>query len=125
MEELPAEKVFVQLGSKPLFAATKDFFINDLIEFARGINIFKDAQSGLVSREEVVRKNPDVIIITTMGITGEKEQKSWQQYKTVNAVKNNRIYLVDSDSMCSPTPVSFAELLETIAKILHPEAYKG
>jgi len=125
VEGLPRKKVFVQLGSKPLFAATRDFFINDLIEFAGGINIFKNMRSGLVSREEVVRKNPDIIIITTMGITGEKEQKSWRQYRTVNAVKNKRIYLVDSDNMCSPTPISFAGLLEEIVKILHPEIYKG
>jgi ABC-type Fe3+-hydroxamate transport system substrate-binding protein len=122
IEGLPFKKVFVQLGSKPLFAATRDYFINDLIEFAGGVNIFKDIKSGLISREEVVRRNPDIVIITTMGIAGEKEQKSWQQYKTINAVKNKHIFLVDSDKICSPTPVSFAELLEEIVKILHPEA---
>jgi iron complex transport system substrate-binding protein len=122
VEGLPRKKVFVQLGSKPLFAATRDYFINDLIEFAGGVNIFKDASSGLISREEVVRRNPDILIITTMGIAGEKETKSWQRHKTINAVKNNNIHLVDSDKICSPTPVSFAELLEEIVKILHPEA---
>jgi iron complex transport system substrate-binding protein len=125
VKDLSRKKVFVQLGSKPLFAVTRDYFINDFIEYAGGINIFKNAKSGLISREEVLRLNPDIIIITTMGITGEKEQKSWQHYKTINAVKNNNIYLVDSDRMCSPTPVSFAEFLEEIVKILHPEAYKG
>ncbi|MCX5806190.1 MAG: cobalamin-binding protein [Proteobacteria bacterium] len=125
VENLPRKKVFVQLGSKPLFAVTRDYFINDLIEFAGGVNIFKDAKSGLISREEVVRRNPDILIITTMGIAGEKEQKSWQQYKTINAVKNKHIYLVDSDKICSPTPVSFVELLEEIVKILHPEAFEG
>ena len=125
VEGLPCKKVFVQLGFKPLFAATKDYFINDLVEFAGGINIFKNAKSGLISREEVVRRNPDILIITTMGNVGEKEQKSWQQYNTINAVKNRHIYLVDSDRICSPTPTSFAELLEEIVKILHPEAFKG
>jgi iron complex transport system substrate-binding protein len=125
VEVLPRKKVFVQLGSKPLFASTKDYFINDLIEFAGGINIFKEAKSGLISREEVVRRNPDIVIITTMGMAGGKEQKSWQQYKTINAVKNKHIYLVDSDRICSLTPVSFADLLEDIVKILHPEVFKG
>jgi iron complex transport system substrate-binding protein len=123
VEKLPRQKVFVQLGSKPLFAVTRDYFINDLIEFAGGINIFKDAKSGLINREEVVRRNPDIVIITTMGIAGEKEQKSWQQYRTINAVKNKQIFLVDSDKICSPTPVSFADFLEEIVKILHPEAF--
>jgi iron complex transport system substrate-binding protein len=123
VEGLPHKKVFVQLGSKPLFAVTRDYFINDLIEFAGGINIFKDAKSGLISREEVVRRNPDIVIITTMGVAGEKEQKSWQQYRTINAVKNKNIYLIDSDKICSPTPVSFAALLEEIVRVLHPEAF--
>ncbi|MCX5814917.1 MAG: cobalamin-binding protein [Proteobacteria bacterium] len=125
---LPRKKVFIQLGAKPLFAASRDYFINDFIEYAGGINIFKDARSGLVSREEVVRRNPEIVIIATMGDTGEntgeKEMKMWQRYKTINAVKNKNIFLVDSDKICSPTPVSFADSLEDIAKIFHPEAFK-
>ncbi len=118
---LPVIKVFVQLGSKPLFSATKNHLINDLIEFSGGINIFKNAGSGVVSREEVLMRNPDVIIIATMGIEGEKEQKSWFNYSTVSAVKNKNIHLIDSNSICSPTPIGFAELLKDISKILHPE----
>jgi len=123
VENLPLIKVFVQLGSKPLFSATKNHLINDLIEFSGGINIFKNGGSGIVSREEVLMRNPDVIIVATMGIAGEKEQKSWLNYDTVNAVKNKNIHLVDSNSICSPTPISFAELLNDISKILHPEIF--
>ena len=65
--------------------------------------------------------NPDVIIIVTMGIAGEKEKKTWQRFNTLNAAKNNRIYIVDSYKMCSPTPVSFADTLEMLVEIFHPE----
>jgi iron complex transport system substrate-binding protein len=125
VDTLPRSKVFVQLGSKPLFAATKDYLINDFIEFAGGANIFKDTRSGLIGREEVVRRNPDVIIITTMGVSGEGERNAWQRYKTMNAVKNGNVHIMDPDRICSPTPVSFVESLEEFAKILHPEAVKG
>jgi iron complex transport system substrate-binding protein len=114
----PKQKVFVQIGAKPLFAATHEFFVNDYIELAGGINIFKEAMSGLISREEVLKRNPDVILIATMGISGEDEMRIWQKYKTINAVKQNRIYIVDPDRMCSPTPVSFAGYLEEIAGIV-------
>ena len=114
------QKVFVQIGAKPLFTVTKDSFINDFIEFAGGINI-ADTKTGLYSREEVVAKNPDVIIITTMGIAGEEEKKIWNKYKTINAVKNNRIYIVNSYKLCSPTPASFVETLEEIVEILYPK----
>ncbi len=113
------QKVFVQIGAKPLFTATKDSFINDFIEFAGGINI-ANTKTGLYSREEVVAQNPDVIIITTMGIVGDNEKKIWKKYKTINAVINNRIYIVDSYKLCSPTPVSFVETLNEIVGILHP-----
>ncbi len=114
------QKVFVQIGAKPLFTATKDSFINDFIEFAGGINI-ANTKTGLYSREAVVSQNPDVIIITTMGIVGDNEKKIWKKYKTINAVKNNRIYIVDSYKLCSPTPISFAETLNEIVEILYPK----
>ncbi len=120
VKELPRPKVLVQVGAKPLWVAPKDSFINDFIEIAGGINVGPSGKSGLYSREEVLKRNPDVIIITTMGIVGEEEKKIWQRYKTISAVRNNRIYIVDSDKLCSPTPVSFVKTLEEIAEILHP-----
>ncbi|MFH1564153.1 MAG: helical backbone metal receptor [Nitrospirota bacterium] len=111
--------VFVQVGAKPLFTVTKDSLVNEFIEIAGGLNIAKEAKTGLYSLEEVLQKNPDVIIITTMGIVGEEEKKNWQKYKTLKAVKNKRIYIVDSYKLCSPTPVSFAGTLEEIIRILH------
>jgi iron complex transport system substrate-binding protein len=125
IRSLKSPKVFIQVGAKPLVAATGDSFINDFIEFAGGINIAREAGAGLYSREEVVKRNPDVIIIVTMGIAGEEEKEAWAKYKSLNAVKNGRIYIIDSYRLCSPTPVSFAETLEEIARILHPQIQGG
>lgn len=120
VKNLQRPKVLVQVGSKPLFVATGNSFINDYIEFAGGINIARNAKVGIYSREQVLKNNPDVIIIVTMGIVGEKEKEIWDKYKTLNAVKNDRIYIIDSYKLCSPTPVSFGEALEEIAHMLHP-----
>lgn len=121
IKDLPKQEVFVQIGTRPLFAATSDSFINDFIEFAGGINIACDSKSGIYSREKVLKDNPEIIIITSMGIGGE-EKKLWRNFKALNAVKNDRIYIVDSDKFCSPTPLSFVEALEEMVKILHPDA---
>lgn len=121
---LPKPKVFIQVGARPLFTVTKDSFVSDFIEFAGGINIAKDAKTGFYSREEVLRKNPDVIIIVTMGIIGEKEKEIWVKYEALKAVKNNRVYIIDSYKFCSPTPVSFVDTLEEMVKILHPQEEK-
>ncbi|MBN1363263.1 MAG: ABC transporter substrate-binding protein [Syntrophaceae bacterium] len=117
---LPKPKVFAQIGAKPLFAATKDYFVNDFIEFAGGTNIARDLNSGLYSREKVLEANPDVILIVTMGIVGEQEKKIWEKYDVIKAVRTKRIYILDSNELCSPTPVSFADTLEKVVEILHP-----
>lgn len=118
---LRSPTVFVQVGSKPLFAATGNTFINDFIVFAGGRNIASDAASGLYSREEVIRRNPEVILIVTMGISGEVEKTTWEKYKALDAVRNKKIYFIDSDKVCSPTTLGFAKALEEIAPMLHPE----
>jgi iron complex transport system substrate-binding protein len=56
-----------------------------------------------------------------MGIMAEEEKKNWERYRTINAVKNGRIYIIDSYKLCSPTPVSFVSTLEELVKIIHPE----
>ena len=62
-KDLKRAKVFIQVGAKPLFTAGKNSFVNDFIEFAGGINIAKDTEIGIYSREKILEKNPDVIII--------------------------------------------------------------
>ncbi len=122
---LAKPRVLVQIGSKPFFVATKDYFINDYIEFSGAINVFKDAMSGSVGREKAIMQNPDVIFVVTMGLSGDNERLTWKRYSSVGAVKKGRIYLIDSDDICSPTPASFARSLEDIAKLLHPDEAKG
>lgn len=117
-------RVFIEIGAKPLFTANRDFFLNDFVELGGGTNIAKDSKIGTYSREEVLRRNADVILIVTMGLAGEKEKESWQKFKTLNAVKHGRIYVIDSRKICSPTPVTFVETLEEIAALLHPELSK-
>lgn len=121
IKDLPKPKVFLQIGAKPLHTVTGGSFVNDFIQFAGGINISEDAKTGLYSREEVLKQNPDVIIISTMGIVGQDEKIIWQKYETINAVRNKKIYIIDSYILCSPTPVSFVETLKELVKILHPE----
>jgi len=117
---LPRPRVIVQAGARPLWVAGKDSLINDIIRMAGGENIGPEGRTGRFSRENVLKLDPDVIIITTMGIVGEEEESLWRKYPTISAVKNNRIYIVDSYEFCSPTPVSFAEVLGETAVILHP-----
>jgi len=124
VKDLPKVTVFWQLGAKPLFTVTRGNFSHDYIEFAGAINIAADAGSGIYSREEVLRKNPDVIVIVTMGLVAEEEKRAWKRYASIDAVKNDRVFIVDSYTYCSPTPTGFATALEELAVLLHPEIKK-
>jgi len=117
---LSRPKVFVQIGARPLFTATDDSFLHDFIEFAGGINIAAGAKTGLYSREAVLWRDPDVIIVVTMGITAQNEKKGWQKFNSISAVKHDRIVIMDPYRTCSPTPETFVEALEEMAKALHP-----
>jgi iron complex transport system substrate-binding protein len=114
-------RVFCQIGAQPLFAAVGDTLLNDFIERANGINRARTVKIGFYNREEVIRQNPHVIIIVTMGIAAEREKQTWRRFKSIDAVRNGRIFIMDAYRTCSPTPVTFAEALAEFAAILHPE----
>ncbi|GET25634.1 ABC transporter substrate-binding protein [Prolixibacter sp. NT017] len=111
--------VFMEIGTKPLFTAIGGTFLDDFITQLGGSNIAHDATSGLYSREEVLRQNPDVIIIVTMGIAGREEKKRWEQFPKLKAVQNHQVFIVDSYQLCSPTPVSFIDGLEKVDNLIH------
>jgi iron complex transport system substrate-binding protein len=125
-DRLKKPRVFVQIGSNPLFTATKGSFLNDFVEFAGGINVAADAPRGFYSRERVLKDNPDIILIVAMeGIAAETEKQTWQRFKTLSAAKRHTIYVMDPYNVCSPTPVTFSIALETIVKLLHPQLTEG
>ena len=123
---LSRPRVFLQIGANPLFTAPKESLLNELLEFSGGSNIIHDAGGGLLSREQVLAGNPDIILIVAMeGAAAESEKTKWQRFDTVKAVKDGAIYVIDPYKMCSPTPVTYVEALETVVNVLHPERGKG
>lgn len=111
-------KVFFQIGAEPLFTVLPKTFMNDYIENINGVNIASGLTKGPVSREFVISGNPDIIFITTMGIIGDEEKRTWESYKDLSAVKNKRIFIIESDIACTPTPVTFLKTMEVIYKSL-------
>lgn len=126
VEHLPKQKVFFQVGAHPLFSSTKKSFTNDYIVFGGGENIAHEKTSGAMSTEEILALTPDVIIIAVMGSEdgiGANEKRKWQSYEVLEAAKSGRIYVLDPDQVCSPSPLTFAKALEDIARLIHPEAW--
>ncbi|MGL5649434.1 MAG: ABC transporter substrate-binding protein [Clostridium sp.] len=75
---------------------------NNLITLAGGNNIYGDLKNAYetVSFESIVEKNPDVILVTEF-LAGDKAEdkikflKSHPALKDVNAIKNNKIFVVE------------------------------
>jgi len=112
-------KIFFQLGANPIFTVLENTFINDFILLCNGENIANGLTKGSLTRESVLMKNPDIIIVATMGGFGVEEKKIWESYKGLNAAKNHKIFLIDSETSCSPTPENFVKAFADVVKFIN------
>ena len=115
--------VFLQINIKPIMTVNSQTFHHDLIRLAGGINMAEEEPITYprISVEEVIRKKPGVIIISSMERGGrfEKARRYWLGWKMIPAVKNNRVHLIDSDLIDRPSP-RIIRGLENIAEMIHP-----
>lgn len=118
-QKLPPKKIFFQLGANPIFSVLENTFMNDFITFCNGSNIAAGLNKGTLTRESVLVHNPDIIIIATMGGFGAQELETWKKYTGISAVQNNKLFLIDSETSCSPTPASFVSALEDVFRFLN------
>jgi len=116
--------VFLQINCVPIMTVNKTTLHNDLIRLAGGVNMTADEPITYprISVEEVIRREPEVIIISSMERGGrfEKAKQGWMQWTSLPAVKNKRVYLIDSDLIDRPSP-RIIDGLEAMARILHSE----
>lgn len=119
--------VFFQIGISPIVSVGTRTFIHELIVMAGGKN---PAQGRTpyprFSKEQVIRMRPEVMIITSMARQAVFEQvrSDWQQWPELPAVKNDRIFLVESNVMDRPTP-RLVDGLELMARLIHPDRFKA
>jgi iron complex transport system substrate-binding protein len=112
----PNKSIFFQIGADPVFTVLPNTYMNDFILFCNGENIAGEMTRGTMTRESVVSKNPDIIIIATMGGFGTEEKKIWSRYSGLKAAENGNIFLIDSETSCSPTPDNF---VKAFADVVH------
>ncbi len=117
-KKLPKSKVFFQIGANPIFVVLQNTFMDNFITLCNGENIAAGLTHGTMTRENVLVKNPDVIIIAEMGGFGKEEMEVWNTFKSMSAVKNNKVFLISSETSCSPTPASFVSALNDVYKFV-------
>jgi iron complex transport system substrate-binding protein len=124
---LPRPRVFLQIGEAPIVTVGKNSFADDLIRLAGGDNVAGNEKEMYprFGMEEILKRSPEVILISSMNPRGnyQKVLQEWSRWKTIPAVKNGQIYLIDSDLIDRPSP-RIIEGLEEMARILHPGRFK-
>ncbi len=118
--------VFFELGAdNPAspYTAGPGTFIDMLINLAGGRNLGSSlaSQWPQISAEEIFRRDPDIILLgdTAFGTTPEAVagRPGWGN---LSAVKNGRVYPIDSDLVLRPGP-RLIDGLEAMVSIFHPE----
>lgn len=107
-------KCFFQVGTKPLWGAYPNMYLDDMIKRIGGKNIV-DFGNGSISREKVVASQPTLIVMTTMGGLWREEKESWRKL-----CKDVLIIVIDENIAGCPTPLNF---YETMKKILSDNSF--
>ena len=119
-EEKPTVYYVVGFGQGGDYTATGDTFINEMLTMAGGDNIAKDSAGWTYSKELLIEKDPEIIILPEYFF---EEFISSEDYKELSAVKNNKVYTIDANLLERQGPRSGLGVKE-IAAILHPELFK-
>ena len=117
------KSVYWEIWSPPYMSIGKNSFINELIQIAGGKNIFDDIKEAypIVSDEQIILRDPDVIIIPdnlSDGIEGIKNRNGW---KNISAVKTGAIYSLNADMISRPSP-RITEAISMIQNCILAEA---
>jgi iron complex transport system substrate-binding protein len=112
---------------EPLTTAGPNTFAGQMIELAGATNIFADAHENYpqVSAEAVVERNPAAILgpsTQSAKLTPSllAQRPGWANIK---AVRDGRVYLLDSDTSSRPGP-RLVDALESLARALYPELFR-
>ena len=123
---LPPQRVFYQVGIDPVVTANRQTFAADLIRRAGGILVTADnpIRYPTYAIEKIIVDAPQVIIISSMSpnTNYQRFRLSWQRWRTIPAVRNNRIYVVDSDLVDRPSP-RIVDGLAKMAEFIHPRVF--
>lgn len=118
-------KVYFEEWYDPLISGS--IWVSELIGLAGGIDVFKESHVASMAKDriiadhnEVVIRNPDIIIASWCGKKFKKEKLvsrvNWNQ---INAVKSDFVFALKSEIILQPGPAAVTEGIAQIAAIIH------
>ena len=122
-------KVLWVIQTEPVRVAGVNTFINEIIKLAGGQNAIAPTvdQYPSIGTEEIISCGAEVIIQSAMGSENIAEQQKaaeefWGKFANLPAVKNKRIYVIDSDAVLRLGP-RLPEGVKAVTRLLHPELF--
>jgi ABC-type Fe3+-hydroxamate transport system substrate-binding protein len=115
---VPKVSVFYHTWEKPIITIGRGSFLNELVEIAGGRNVYGDldAVAPVVTMEDVVARNPDVILV---GPPVDKRMFASTIWQAVPAVKRHRVFAYDTMVVGRPS-VTLGMAAVNLANLLHP-----
>ena len=116
-------RVFFEEWDTPLISGIR--WVDELVEIAGGEPIFPELRSAKLGRdrivmpEEVVRRDPEVIVASWCGKAVRKERIATRAgWERVSAVRNGQIYEIKSAYILQPGPAALTEGLRQLVAIM-------
>jgi len=113
--------VLMLLSLNPIVAIGPGTFLDELITLANGRNIAHNSTTAypLLSREEILRRQPDVIIATNDIVRSTDDVlSSYPEWKSLTAVQNKRVAIVDASIVSRPGP-RIIDGLDAVVRAIH------
>jgi ABC-type Fe3+-hydroxamate transport system substrate-binding protein len=119
---LPRPTVFFHTWDRPLITIGGGSFLNELVDIAGGRNVYADlpGPSGIVTVEDVVRRNPDFILASPITAANVRADPRWQ---AVPAVRAGHVIVFDTTIVGRPS-VTLGAAARSLADLLHPGAVR-
>lgn len=120
---LPHPTVFLHVWEKPLMTLGGGSFVSELVDIAGARNIYDSlaAPSPSVAIEDVVRRNPQYVLVTPSERQTLLATPRWQ---SVAAVRAGRVLAYDTNLVARPS-VKLGEAAVSLARLFHPELRLG
>lgn len=123
------EEVLILFGAPgSVMVSTNLSYVGNLVEIAGGNNIFESETSSFmqVNMEEIIKRNPDKILIMTHALPEEgkktvEEEFAKETWKQLDAIKNNKVYYLENEYFGMSANLKVIEALDKIGEILYEQ----
>lgn len=125
LSAMPPRTVYLEIYPAPFMTTMgRGTFLHEMLEIAGASNIFGDMEGWIpVSGEDVVMRDPDVILSTVDFMEGVAEEIAARPgFPAMSAVQGGRIHIINGNRASRPSHLAALALAE-IAAAVYPEYF--